>query len=199
VTRFSTKTKILLYIFLLIAVFLSDSLEIDILILLLVLPFTWGIPLSKLKRGMIPILLFLGFTFFSNVLFQTGRVVYEISGLTITEEGLRRGLHLTLRLFILILGAKILVATSTAEDLITSVTILLGPLGRWRPVKEFVLTMSLTIRLLPIIYDEAISFYKESFKNSSDRAFLDRMRLAVSLLSPLFERSIKRARDLTIK
>jgi energy-coupling factor transporter transmembrane protein EcfT len=142
-------------------------------------------------------MIFLGFTFFSNTLFQTGKIVFEVLGVTITEEGLMRGSHLTLRLLILILGAKLLTTTTSADDLVRSMTFLLGPVGRWAPVKEFIATLSLTLRFLPLIYDEARTFYSETFKNSQEKSFLDKIKLAVTLLVPLFERSIKRAKELS--
>lgn len=151
--------------------------------------------MSVLKRGLIPITLFLAFTFFSNVLSQSGRVVYEIWGITVTEEGLRRGGHLTLRLFILILGAKAL-TTTKAEDLVGAINVLLGPLGRWKPLREFMSTMSLTLCFLPIVYTEAQALYTEVVKDSPETTFLDKIKLSVSLLTLLFERSLKKAKDL---
>jgi len=104
-----------------------------------------------------------------------------------------------LRLFILILGAKTLTATTKAEDLVRAMTVLLGPLGRWKPVREFIFTMSLTLRFLPIIYDEAQNLYRESISNSPEVTLMGKVKLSVLLLTPLFERSIKRARDLQEK
>ncbi|MCK5426830.1 MAG: hypothetical protein KAJ34_03975 [Thermodesulfovibrionia bacterium] len=196
--KFSPAAKILFYILLVITVFLSDSIKVDLGLLILVLILGIAVPSSVLKRGIIPIILFLSFTFFSNILFGTGKVVYELLGITITEEGLRRGAHLTLRLFILVLGAKILTATTPMDDLLKAAILLLGPVGKWKPVQDFVSTISLTIRFLPIIYDEARAFYTETFKDSKDKAFLDKLKLAVTLLVPLFERSIKKAKDLSV-
>lgn len=196
--KFSPTAKILLYILLIIAVFLSNSIKVDIGLLIIVLFFGIGVPPSVLKRGIVLITFFLAFTFFSNILFQTGKVVFEVLGFTITEEGLKRGCHLTLRLFILVLGAKILTATTSMDDLMKAVILLLGPLGKWKPVKDFVSTMSLTVRFLPIIYDEARAFYTETFKNSQNTSLYDKIKRAVALLVPLFERSIKKAKDLSV-
>ncbi|MCK5287392.1 MAG: hypothetical protein KAJ59_06220 [Thermodesulfovibrionia bacterium] len=196
--KFSPTAKILFYILLIITVFLSNSIKVDLGLLIIVLFFGIGVPPSVLKRGIVMIMFFLAFTFFSNILFQTGKVVYEVLGFTITEEGLKRGCHLTLRLFILVLGAKILTATTSMDDLMKAVILLLGPLGKWRPVKDFVSTMSLTVRFLPIIYDEARVFYTETFKNSKNTTLLDKIKRAVALLVPLFERSIKKAKDLSV-
>jgi energy-coupling factor transporter transmembrane protein EcfT len=198
VIKFSPTAKILLYILLIIAVFLSNSIKVDIGLLIIVLFFGIGVPPSVLKRGIVLITFFLAFTFFSNILFQTGKVVFEVLGFTITEEGLKRGCHLTLRLFILVLGAKILTATTSMDDLMKAVILLLGPLGKWKPVKDFVSTMSLTVRFLPIIYDEARAFYTETFKNSQSTSLYDKIKRAVALLVPLFERSIKKAKDLSV-
>ncbi|GBE06806.1 energy-coupling factor transporter transmembrane protein EcfT [bacterium BMS3Abin10] len=196
-TIFSPPAKIFLYILLIILAFLSGSLTTDLALLALVFVPALRVPLSTLSRGIIPITLFLTFTFFSNVLFQTGRVVYEVPGITITDEGLRQGGHLTLRLFILIIGAKALTASTSAEDLVKGMTVLLGPVGRLRPVKEFIYTMSITLRFLPIIYDEAQVLYREGVQNFSKKArLLDKIKISVSLITPLFERSLKKAKQL---
>lgn len=199
VTTFSPAAKILLYIFFIIAVFISNSIGIDLVLLVLTLIFAVRVPISRLKRGIIPISLFLAFTFFSNLLFETGRVIYEFWGIAVTEEALARSSHLTLRLFMLIMGAKILTAATSAGDLVRAVTLLLGPIGRWKPVKDLISTMSLTLSFLPIIYDEAQNLYKEALKNSPEAALTDKIRLSALLITPLFERSMKRAKDLQTK
>lgn len=196
---FSPTAKILLYIFFIIAVFISNSIDIDLVLLALTLVFAIRVPISILKRGIIPISLFLTFTFFSNILFQTGRVIYEFWGIVVTEEALTRSSHLTLRLFMLIMGAKILTAATSAGDLVRAVTLLLGPVGRWKPVKDLISTMSLTLSFLPIIYDEAQNLYRETLKNSPEAALTDKIRLSALLVAPLFERSMKRAKDLQTK
>ena len=194
-TLFSPKAKILLYLLLLIAVFVSDSLEISLIILFVVLASTVRLPRTSLQSGLFPIAVFLFFTFISNVLFQEGNVIYEIFGLDITDEGLRRGGRLTLRLFILIAGAKVLTASTRAEDLINGMSGLLGPVGRIKFVKELVYIMSLTLRLLPVIYNEAIELYK-SMKGSAGSSVADKIKLSVDLLTTLFERSLVKAKEM---
>jgi energy-coupling factor transport system permease protein len=196
VTGFSPKAKILLYLLLVIAIFLSDNFRFGLLLLLLTIIIAVRVPLSTLKRGLVPILFFLIFTFLSNVLFQKGAVHYEIFGIPITDEGLWHGGLLTLRLVTLILGAKILTATTEAADLVRGMTGLLGPLGRVGFVHELMLTMSLTLRLLPIVYDEAMELYK-NVKKSEEAGFSGKIKHAVSLLTPLFERSLQKAREMT--
>lgn len=195
-TGFSPKAKILLYLLLVIVIFLSDNFRFGLLLLLLNVIIAVRVPLSTLKRGLVPILFFLLFTFLSNVLFQEGVVYYKIFGIPITDEGLRHGGFLTLRLFTLILGAKILTATTEAADLVRGMTGLLGPLGRVVFVHQLMLTMSLTLRLLPIVYDEAMELYR-NVKNSEGTGLPGKFKLAVSLLTPLFERSLQKAKAMT--
>lgn len=195
-TRFSPKAKILLYLALVIAVFLSDNLGIGLFLLLMTVIIAVRVPLSMLKRGMVPILIFLVFTFLSNLMFQEGTVYYKIFGIPITVEGIRRGGFLTLRLFTLILGAKILTATTEASDLVRGMSGLLGPVGRVGFVHELMLTMSLTLRLLPIVYDEAMELFR-NVKNSEGNGLPAKFKLAVSLLTPLFERSLEKAKEMT--
>lgn len=193
---FSPKARILLYILLVIAVFVSGSLEVSLVILLVVLAFAARVPLSSLKRGLFPILVFLFFTFISNVLFQEGNVLYEIFSLDITDEGLRRGGRLTLRLFILIVGAKTLTASTSSEELINGMSGLLGPAGRIGFVQELVYIMPLTLRLLPVIYNEAIELYK-NMSGTAGRGAGDKIKLSVELLTTLFDRSLVKAKEMT--
>ncbi len=111
-------------------------------------------------------------------------------------EGLIGAGRLTLRLFILILGAKVLTATTKAEELVNGMGGLLGPIGRIGFVKELIFTMSLTLRLLPIVYNETLELYKD-VKNSEGTSLTGKVKLAVLLLTPLFERSLKKARELS--
>jgi energy-coupling factor transporter transmembrane protein EcfT len=197
VIKLSPAVKILLYISLIILVFLSNSIKTDAAILLIVLIPAFRIPVSTLKRGSIPITIFLMFTMLSNLFYQSGRILIEIRGFAITYEGIQRGTHLTLRLFLLILGAKILTSSTSADDLVRGIINILGPVGRSRPVREFIFTLSLTLRFLPEIYDEAKTLYRESSRNYEDITWIERLKTTVSVISPLFERSLKRARELS--
>jgi energy-coupling factor transport system permease protein len=197
VVTFSPASRIFLYLTLIVLVFLSGTFTTDLLLLVLVLIVALRVPGSILGRGLVPISFFVLFTFFSNVLFSYGRVVYEIWGLSFTEEGLRKGGHLSLRLLTLIFGAKVLTATTPADDLVGAMVQLLGPVGRLKPVREFIVTLSLTLRFLPIIYNEAQTLYRDTVRHTSEKGFMVKIRLTASLLSPLFERSLKKARDLS--
>ncbi|MBI4710833.1 MAG: hypothetical protein HY759_07025, partial [Nitrospirae bacterium] len=48
-----------------------------------------------------------------------------------------------------------------------------------------------------VIYSEAQALYRETVREVPQAAFADKLRLSASLLTPLFERSMKRARELS--
>jgi energy-coupling factor transport system permease protein len=196
VNLLSPQAKITLYIALAVVLYLSGSIEVHLILLVCVMILACRVPFRTLRRGMIPIFFFIAFTFISNVLFQGGEVITRVLGMPVTREGLERGGQLTLRLLILIMGAKVLTATTKADDLVRGIRRLLGPLGRIEFVRELMLTMSLTLRLLPIIYDEALELYR-NVRNSDGTTIRGKLRLAVSLISTLFERSLKRAKEMS--
>ena len=195
----SPRAKVISFILLVFVVFLSDSLAVNIALSGVVVICALRVPFSSLKRGSLPIGIFLLFTFLSNLLFQTGRVIYEFMGVDITQEGLEKSTYLTLRLFTLILGAKVLTATTPAEELVGAVAGLLGPVGRWGPVKRFMSTTILTLQLLPVVYEEAKVLYREAVGRLPKATIIDRLRISVSLLVPLFDRSLRKAQVLSSK
>jgi energy-coupling factor transport system permease protein len=158
--------------------------------------FAIRVPLSSFRRGAIPIILFLMFTFISNVLFLKGETVHEVWGLSIAQEGVVRGGQLTLRLVILILGARVLTASTKAEELVAGLKSILGPFNRSDFVTELIYTMTLTLQLLPIVYDEALKMFRD-IRNSEGTKFSGKIRLSVSLITSLFERSLQKAKDMS--
>lgn len=158
--------------------------------------FAIRVPAGILLRGFYPILFFLAVTFFVNVLFHPGRVIYELGGLLITAEGLSQGAHLAVRLLVLILGAKILTATTGPDELIRAITRILGPFGTWKPVKEFIGTLILTVRFLPLVYAEAKGLLRNTSRELKGKPFSERVKGYAALIVPLFEKSIEKAKDL---
>lgn len=195
-TKCSPKAKILLYLFLVLTVFISRSFLFSLILLFIVLATAVRVPWSAMRSGIIPVTIVLFFTFLSNAFFHEGTVTYNVLGLRLSDEGLKRGGELALRLFVLIIGAKVLTATTPAEDLVKAMGGLLGPLGRLNYVRQLIITMSLTLRLLPVIYSEATELYK-NVRKSEEKGLAGKIRLSVSLLTPLIENSLRRAKEMT--
>lgn len=184
--------KIISYILFIAAIFFIQDITVYLLILLIVFIFLMRIPWKSLKRGWIPISLLIFFTFFSNVLFQSGKVVYHAGPFLITEEGINIALIRTMRLFFLIAGAKILTATTTIESLVGACGRMLKPLERFGvPVAEFFSTAGLTMKSLPRLKDHLIDTYKQKVKEDSIQGFLSRIKVVSLFLLPLIAKSLQ--------
>lgn len=188
----SPEIKIVSYIIFIVSLFFVHDITIYLLILFAIAFFLLRIPFKSLKSGWIPISLFLLFAFISNVLFQHGKIVYRAGPITITEEGLHIASIRTMRVFFMIAGAKILVATTHIELLIGAFGKLLKPLERLGiPVVEFFSTMGLTIKSLPRLRDQVTEMYREKVKELNITGFWARARVVSMLLMPLFVKSMQ--------
>ena len=185
--------KILIYIAFILGLFFIKNLLFSCgLFILMAIFLAIRIPLSSLIRGWIPITIFLFFTFFSNLFFQHGRILFQAGPLFVTEEGLTAALLRTIRIFCMISGAKILTATTGIEPLISAFAQLLKPFERLGvPVKEFFSTMGLTMKSLPRLKEQVVREYRTTIKDGKITGFRNRAKVISSFLMPLFVKSIQ--------
>lgn len=184
--------KIISYIFFIAAIFIVQDVTVYLFILFVLLVFLVRIPWRSLKRGWIPISLLIFFTFSSNVLFQSGKILCHAGPFAITEEGINIALIRTMRLFFMLAGAKILTATTTVESLVGACGRMLKPLERIGvPVSEFFSTAGLTMKSLPKLKDHLIDTYKQKAKENSIHGFWGRIKIASLFLLPLIAKSLR--------
>ncbi len=149
-------------------------------------------PFKAVKSGWLPISLFLFFTFMSNIIGRHGRVLISTGWFLVTDEGLQIAAIRTLRVFLMIGGAKVMMAFAKAEDMVEGLGKLCGPLERiGLPVKDFFHTMGLTIKCFPLLKEMASDAYRENMQTSSEKGFWGRARNVSALLMPLFVRSLQ--------
>lgn len=150
------------------------------------------IPFAFLKRGWIPISLFLIFTFISNIFFSHGKVLYSFGTVVITEEGLAVATVRTLRVFFMIAGAKILTLSTPLETLVGALGNTLRPFEKiGLPVSDFFSVMGLTLKCFPRLKD----YLAENYKNHKDREDFDgfwiKAGTIASFLLPMFMQSMR--------
>lgn len=188
----SPEIKIIFYVFFIICLFLIKDITVYLFILFAISLLLFRIPFKSLKTGWISISLFLLFTFISNVFFQHGRILYSVGSLVITEEGLNISAIRTMRVFFMIVGAKILTATTQIELLVGAFGKILKPLERLGiPVVEFFSTMGLTMKSLPRLKDQIAETYKEKVNEGDIKGFWDRAKVISKFLMPLLVKSIQ--------
>lgn len=180
--------KIILYVLFVVALFVVRSPEIFALLtpaLLIVLLLT--VPVRLAGRGWVPISILLIFTFLSNLFFHPGKVVFHPGPLVITEEGVTAATVRTLRVLLMIMGAKIVIATTSAELLVASLGRIFRPLERFGlPVGEFFSTMGLVMKSLPKLRQEISAACRKEMENGKDEGFWNRIKTVAGVCSALF-------------
>lgn len=160
------------------------------------------VPLSYMFKGLKPILILLMFTAVFNIFGTKGDVIFQWRFISITWQGLRAGIFLSMRLIYLILGSSLLTYTTTPGRLTSGIEALLNPLAKLHvPVHEFAMIMSLALRFIPLLLDETnriIQAQSARGANFEEGKLFERMRALTSIIIPLFVSSIRRAYDLSL-
>ncbi len=184
--------KIISYFFFVALLFVFDNLTIYLFACALLGLFFLKIPVRAVKSGWLPISVFLLFTFISNIIGRHGRVLLSTGLFLVTDEGLHIAAVRTLRVFLMIGGAKVLVASAEAEEMVDGLGRLFGPLERvGLPIRDFFHTMGLTMKCFPVLKNMASAAYRENKQTSSEQGFWGRARNVSAFLMPLFVRSLQ--------
>lgn len=189
--RFLPEIRIAGYVFFTVILFLFGSLTLYVFLFCFLCLAALAVPFRVLKSGFVPISLFLLFTFISNLLNQPGKIAYSVGCMTITEEGIRIAIVRTARIFLLIAGVKIFIASARTEDMVDAIGRVMSPLERVGiPVKDFFHTMGLTVSCFPLLKRTASEQFREHHQKDAV-CFLDRARMLSSFLIPFFLRSLQ--------
>ncbi len=161
------------------------------------------IPVRFLIGGLKPVLWLVLFTFFLHLfLTKEGDVILDLGWFKIYEEGLRQGIFISLRFFLLILITSLLTLTTTPIEITDGLERLLGPLKKVKfPVHELALMMSIALRFIPTLMQETDKIMKAQTARGveySSGPIKERLKAIVPLLIPLFISSFKRAEELAV-
>jgi energy-coupling factor transport system permease protein len=161
------------------------------------------VPVRFLIGGLKPVLWLVIFTFFLHLfLTREGEVILDLGWITIYEEGLRQGLFISMRFFLLILITSLLTLTTTPIEITDGLERLLGPLKKVKfPVHELALMMSIALRFIPTLMQETDKIMKAQTARGveySSGPIKERLKAIVPLLIPLFISSFKRAEELAV-
>ena len=158
------------------------------------------VPLRYIVRGMKPILFLLIVTVFFNLFGTSGDVVFHLTFITITWQGIRKAVFMSMRLSYLIVGSSMMTYTTTPNQLTDAIEKLLKPLEKIKaPVHDFAMMMSLALRFIPILLEEANRIINAQSARGADfeeGRLWQRMRAMVSILVPLLVSATRRAYEL---
>lgn len=161
------------------------------------------VPLSKVMKSIRGVLILLILTGVLNIFFTPGEnVLWEWGILKITVEGLNKGALMVLRLIGLIAFSAILTLTTTPILLSDGIESLFKPLKRIKvPVHEFAMMMTIALRFIPILMDEADKIMKAQRSRGGDLSsgsISKRVKGIIAIIIPLFFNALKRADDLAL-
>lgn len=158
------------------------------------------VPLRYIVRGMKPILFLLIVTALFNLFGTSGDVVFQWKFICVTWQGIRKAIFMSMRLSYLIIGSSMMTYTTTPNQLTDAIEKLLKPLEKIKvPVHDFAMMMSLALRFIPILLEEANRIINAQSARGADfeeGKLWHRMRAMVSILVPLLVSATRRAYEL---
>lgn len=187
----SAEFRIVLYLQLVLLLFLLPDLGFYTGLFVLMSLCLITVPFRTLKAGWVPISMFLIFTFISNALYHTGKIIFSAGPVIITQDGLHLAVLRSMRIILMIGGVKFLMARTHIDDVVNALSNLLRPLERTGlPVKDFFHTAGLTLKCFPILKDTIADHYAEHIKKGVSKGMLSKAMLLAQFILPLFVESI---------
>lgn len=203
VHRMDPRTKILLVLAIIIALFLCDTFIPFVILAVFIVGLLYiaKLNLRMVMRGLKPLLVIIIFTAVLNMFMTAGgRVIWRAGIFTITDAGINRAALIVIRLILLIAGASLLTYTTSPIQLTDGLEQLLSPLKRFHvPVHDLAMTMSLALRFIPTLVEETDKIMCAQRARGADfdtGNLLHRAKAFIPILVPLFVSSFRRADEL---
>ncbi len=199
------RVKILLMIILIVFIFIAENLlalgvaSAFVLGVLLLSKVPFKMYLKNIK-AILPVLIF---TAIINLFYgDTGRVLLEFWGLSLTTGGILRSVFMALRIALLIFISSVLTYTTTPNDLTDAIEGLLSPLkliGLKNAVHVLAMMMTIALRFIPTLIEEAEKIMNAQKARGADLesgGLVERVKALIPILIPLLLSSVRRAYEL---
>ena len=201
--RLDPRTKILLVVLYIVALFCADSLlAYGILALVLAVCVRISrVGLKALVRGLKPVVFIIVFTGILNLFFTPGdQALVEWGFLRITTVGARNALFMVLRIMLLIIGTFLMTYTTSPISLTDGLERLLNWMKKLHvPVHELAMIMSIALRFIPTLIEETdkiMSAQKARGADFESGNLIQKARAMLPILVPLFVSALRRAEEL---
>lgn len=160
------------------------------------------VPFKFITRGLKAILILLIISVSFNLFLTEGKPIFRIGFVRVTWEGLFLASFMAIRLVYLVLGSSLMTLTTTPNQLTDGLERGLRIFSRFGvPVHEISMMMSIALRFIPILVEEADKIMKAQTARGADfdtGGLLERAKAMVPLLVPLFISAFRRASDLAM-
>ena len=202
--RLDPRTKSVLLIFFLAAIFVFDS----PLAYAALTAFTAALiavsrvpPLLMLK-ALKPLSWIIAFTFVIHLVSTPGDAFFHVWLFDFTWQGAAKGFFIALRLALLILLSALLTYTTSPLALTDALETLMQPAKRVGvPAHEIAMMMTIALRFVPTLIEEADKIMKAQQARGADfteGSVIERVKGFVPVLVPLFISAFRRADDLAL-
>jgi energy-coupling factor transport system permease protein len=159
-----------------------------------------GIPLSMILRSLKPLWMIIVLTLLIHIFTTPGAILYKVGPFAATQEGIRQGLFMTIRLIFLIIVSSLLTFTTSPIALTDGIERLLKPFKKiGLPAHELAMMMTIALRFIPTLLEETDRIMKAQMARGADFTsgnLLRRARNMIPLLVPLFISAFRRADEL---
>ena len=202
VHRLDARTKLILVVLYIVALFQSNGWVSYIAVLLATAA---CMALSQIKpatifKGLKPMLFIIALTAALNMFYTQGTPI--IPGWIITWEGIARSVKMILRIVLLITGTFLLTYTTSPIALTDGLELLLNPLKKIKvPVHEMTMMMSMALRFIPTLIEETdkiMSAQKARGAEFETGSLIQRAKALLPVLVPLFVSAFRRADELAV-
>ena len=160
------------------------------------------VPVWYMLKGLKAVLFIMLFTVVFNIFFTPGEYILEFGIFHISREGIKGAVFMIIRLTLLIVSASIMTLTTTPNRLTDGIEKLFRPLKLIKvPVHEMAMMMSIALRFIPILMEEADKIMKAQTARGAkfdSKKFMDRVKSLIPLIVPLFISAFRRASDLAL-
>lgn len=203
--KLDPRTKLILTIVFIVAVFLATN-PVSFLLLLLatmLMIAVSGISFKVILKGIKPIIFILVFTALLNMFLTKGdgAPLFEFWVISVYTEGIIRAFFMAFRVIILIIGTSTLLTYTTSPISLTDgIESLLSPLKLIKvPVHTFAMMMTIALRFIPTLVEETekiMNAQKSRGADFSSGGLIKKAKALIPILIPLFVSAFKRAEEL---
>lgn len=160
------------------------------------------VPLKFIFKGLKPVVFIIMLTMVFHVFFGSGEAIFSLGIIKITKEGIKRGVFLTLRIVLLMMGSSMMTFTTTPGQLTDGLESIFKPLTIIHvPVHEIALMMSIALRFIPILLEETDKIMKAQQSRGADFEtgnIIHRAKAMIPIFIPLIISAFRRAFDLAM-
>ena len=202
--KLDPRTKIVLVVLYIVALFQAKNL---LTYALMAVTFVTCAKISRvgaraLLKGLKPVVIIVLFTGFLNLFFTPGETLFALGFLRLTDQGVYNALRMVVRIMLLIMGTFLLTYTTSPIALTDALERMLNPLKKLHvPVHELAMVMSIALRFIPTLMEEADKIMKAQMARGADFEsgnLFRRAKAMVPLLVPLFVSAFRRADELAM-